>query len=490
MSSENIKTGAWVVAAAVLGGLAFFNLPKPIEVESQAKVNTSMFAEYQPSSVWQIEIQQPPSADFKQRNPNATVEQLTVKRHPNRGWEMVEYDSYPAENSFKLGDLSAILNDLKILEVVSESASDRDLAEYGLLAPDAAEATDAQKGTRVKLSTSGQAVVGDLLVGKPVVTNDQTAATAYVRPPSEKVIYRVALDKSKLSAAMVEWTNPSILGIKGPPNVRAFGPTFRIVEQMDVATPQQGRADCDSYRVAFTFSDQVSSVKLSTFENSQWTSTDLQQLPSSAEFEQGWRQGLALVSTLLFPAYVKRKSPELQSTFQSGPLSSDSNLRELKELGFAVEGFDDGARLVGETGLLSVFTRGGIRFHFAVGRSLADRTAPVIVYADLVRDSGLAEPVMGQLPAESVDWPEDRKASETETLQREYNRQMEEWKLHNQQRGQDLKNLNDRMSPWIFYMPYDYVVRAIPSFRLSQSPTHETTPSPPTESTDNKSPDE
>lgn len=485
MSSENIKTGAWVVAAAVLGGLAFLNLPKPIEMESQEKVNTSMFAEYQPSSVWQIEIQQPASADFKQRNPDAGVEQLTVKKHPNRGWEMVEYDSYPAENSAKLGVLSAMLNDLKILEVVSESASDRDLAEYGLLLPDASDATDAQKGTRVKLSTSGQEVVGELLVGKPVVTNDQTAATAYVRPPSEKVIYRVALDKSQLSASMIDWTNPNVLGIKGPPNIRTFGPTFRIVEQMDVATPQQGRADCDAYRVEFKFGDQVALVKVSTFENSQWTATALPRLPNSVEFVQGWREGLDLVSTLLLPIYVKRKSPELQSTFQSGQLTSDSDLRELKELGFAVEGFEDGPKLVGETGLLSVFTRGGIRFHFAVGRSLADRMAPVIVYADLVRNSGLAEPVMGQLPAESVDWPEDRKATETETLQREYNRQMEEWKLYNQQRSQDLTNLNERLSPWVFYMPHVYVVRAIPSFRLSQTatPAPETTP----ESTESKS---
>ncbi|MBL8888424.1 MAG: DUF4340 domain-containing protein [Planctomycetaceae bacterium] len=471
MSNEKIKTGAWVVAAVVLGGMAFLNLPKAIEMESQAKVNTPMFAEYQPSTVWQIEIQQPPSADFKQRNPDAAIEKLTVKRHPNRGWEMVEYDSYPAENSAKLGVLSAMLNDLKILEVVSESASDRDLAEYGLLPPDASEATDAQKGTRVILSTSGQEVVGDLLVGKPVVTNDQTAATAYVRPSADKVIYRVALNKSEVSAAMVEWTNPNVLGIKGPPNVRTFGPTYRIVEQMDVATPQQGRAECDPYRAEFKFGDQVALVKLSAFENSQWASTALQRLPSSVEFVQGWRHGLDLVSTLLIPAYVKRKSPELQSTIRTGQVSSDSDLRELKGLGFAVEAFADGSRLVGETGLLSVVTRGGIRFHFAVGRSLPDRMAPVVVYVDLVPDSGLAQPVLGQLPAESVDWPEDRKASETETLQRDFNRQMEEWKLYNQQRGQDLANLNERLAPWIFYMPYDYVVQAMPSFRLTQTAT-------------------
>jgi hypothetical protein len=470
VSSEQVKTATWIVAAVVLGLSAYLNLPRNMEMESQDKVNTPLFTEYQPSSVWEIQIQQPPSAAFKLRDKNASsVEQLTVKRQANRGWELVEFEAYPAENAARLGLLAALLDDLKVLEVVSESATDGELAEYGLLPPDATEGSDSQKGTRIKLSTSGQVVVGDLVVGKSIPATEQATATAYVRPAAEKVIYRVALEKAELTTALVDWINPNVLGIKGPPNMQTFGPTFRTVEKIEVGTPKTGRSDGDAYRAEFKFGELVELDKLYGFENSQWTPVTKQRLPSSVEFTQAWRSGLDVVPALLVPIYVKRKQPELQAIFRSTGVDANTNLGELAGMGFAVEDFPDGPRVIGETGLMSVTTKGGVRFHFSVGRPGADETVPVLIYADLISDSGLSQPVLGQLPAEASDWPDDRKAAETEKLQREFAKQTEDWKLFNQQRGQDLANLNERLAPWVFYMPMEYVVKAIPSFRLGES---------------------
>ncbi|MBL8854282.1 MAG: DUF4340 domain-containing protein [Planctomycetaceae bacterium] len=475
MSTELTKTGAWVVAAGILGIAAFLYLPQRIELESQAKVNEPLFPTYQPSAVWEIQIQRPPSLEFKQRTAGAkSLEQLTVKRHANRGWELLEFQSYPAERTQRLGLLSALLNDLKILEVISENANDSELAEYGLLAPETTEGTEAQKGTRLVLSTSASEAVGDLIVGKSVPANDRATPTAYVRPTAEKVIYRVALDKTVLTTAFVDWINPTLLGIPGPADVPTFGPTFRTVEKIEVSTSMQGRSDCDPYRAEFTYGEQVALVKLSTVENSQWTPVGLQRLPASVEFVQSWRRGLDVVPALLIANDVMSKSPELQAMFREEGLKSDSDLGPLGELGFTVESFTEGPRLMGETGLLSVSTKGGVRIHFALGRIIDNDRLPAVIYADLAPDAGPVAPEMGQLPEDAATWSDERKAAETQTLQREHAQRMEEWNLFNKQRDQDLANLNSRLAPWIYYLPVQYAQQAIPSFRLSE--TSEATP--------------
>ncbi|MDP1564216.1 MAG: hypothetical protein Q8M16_22790 [Pirellulaceae bacterium] len=481
MSTELTKTGAWIVAAGILGVAAFLYLPQRIELESQAKVNQPLFASYQPSSVWEIQIQRTPSAEFKQRTAGTkSIEQLTIKRHANRGWELIEFESYPAERTQRLGLLSAILNDLKILEVISENASDSELAEYGLLAPETTDGAETQKGTRLKLSTSAAEAIGDVIVGKAVPANDRATATAYVRPTAEKVIYRVALDKTTLTTAFVDWINASLLGISGPADVPTFGATFRTVETIEVSTTDKGRNDCDPYRAEFKYGEQVALVKLSTIENSQWTSVDLQRLPASVEFIQGWRRGLDLVPALLLASHVTRKSPELQAMFRGEGVKASSDLGPLTDLGFSRESFDDGPRLVGETGLLTVSTKGGVRIHLVFGRSIGGDTVPTVIYADLASDAGPAAPAMGQLPEDSATWSDERRASETEALQREHAKMLQDWNLFNTQRNQDLANLNDRLVPWIYFLPLQYTVQAIPSFKLSETSatTLPTTPEP------------
>lgn len=478
MNTESTKTGAWIVAACILGVAAFMYLPQRIELESQAKVNEPMFPTYQPSSVWEIQIQSPPTADFKRRQTaTAVVEQLTAKRFANRGWELLEFESYPAENTQRLGLLAAILNDLKILEVISENASDNELAEYGLLAPDAADGgADSQKGTRLKLQTSSAEIIGDLIVGKSIPANNQAVATAYVRPASEKVIYRVGLDKSALTTALVDWINPSMLGIPGPADLPSFGPTFRTVESIEVSTARQGRPNGDPYRAEFTYGDPVKLERLSTFDGSEWVSVPLQRLPASVEFGQTWRRGLDIVPAFLLPVYTQVKSPALQTVFRTAALSASVELGELADLGFSWEEFKDGPRMVGETGLLSVGTRGGVRFHFSIGRAKSDTTVPVIIYADIAPSDAQPAPEIGQLPEEAAEWSEEKRAMEMEALQRAHAQEMEEWNLFNKQRNSDLASLNERLAPWIYFLPVQYVEQALPNFKLSETATPATPP--------------
>lgn len=479
MSSESTKTGAWIVAAGILAVAAFAYLPQQIELESQAKVNEPLFPDYQPSGIWEIRIQRSPSAEFKQRQPSAGgMETLTIKRHANRGWELLEFAAYPAENTQRLGSLSTILNELKILEVISENAGDDELADYGLLEPENTTAEESQKGIRLRLSLSSDEAVGDVIVGRAVPAKDQAAATAYIRPSSEKVIYRVGLDKSKLTTALVDWINPNLLGIPGPPDLGSFGPTFRTVELIEANTPASGRQDCDPYRAEFRYGEQVSVGNLSTYENSEWVPSSWERLPASVEFGQAWKRGLDVVPAFLLPRYVQLKTPALQAVFRSPRFAADTDLGMLAPLGFMIESFAEGPRLIGETGLISVNTKGGIRFHFAIGRAVKDETAPVVIYADLAPEVGLAKPELGELPGEAAGWSDEQKATETETLKRTYAQQLEEWNLFNQQRDQDLASLNERLSTWVYYMPTAFVQQAVPSIRFSVEPPATTPPAP------------
>lgn len=484
MNTESIKTGVWIVAACILGVTAFLYLPQRIELESQAKVNEPMFPTYKPESVWEIQIQRSPTAEFKSRRSDAAVvEQLTVKRFANRGWELLEFESYPAENRQRLGLLSAILNDLKILEVISENASDNELAEYGLLAPDSADGgADSQKGTLLKLRTSAAEIIGEVIVGKSIPAKDQAVATAYVRPASEKVIYRVGLDKTNLTTALVDWINPSVLGIPGPADLPSFGPTFRTIETIEVSTARQARPNSDPYRAEFTYGDPVKLEKLSTVEGAGWVSVPLQRLPASVEFGQSWKRGLDIVPAFLLPVYTQVKSPTHQAVFRTANLSAGIEMGELADLGFSLEEFPDGPRVVGETGLLSVGTRGGVRFHFSIGRAKGDTTAPVIIYADIAPSDRQTAPEMGQLPEAAAEWSDEKRAMEMEVLQRGHAQEMEEWNLFNKQRNLDLASLNERLAPWIYFLPVQYMEQALPSFRLSETAAPSTLPDPATKS--------
>lgn len=466
MSTEQIKTAVWLAVAATLSILAFLNLPKSIELESQAKVNQALFPAYQASSIWEIQIQQPPTADFKQRRPTAVVEQLTAKRSAGRGWELLEYEGYPAENTERIGQLSAILNDLKILEVVSENASAAELAEYGLLASDSPEGLDSQKAARLKLSTSDQTVVGDLLVGKSIPAKDQAVATAYVRPYNDSAIYRVALDKDMLRTTLLEWVNPNPLSIQGPPDLPRLGPGFRVVTRVEVGTSQQGRANSDPYRAEFKYIEPVSLDNLFTLIDGQWQTTAKSRLPASLEFTQGWRRGMDVVPALLFLQDAKRKSAVAAELFRQGSPDPANGLAELAELGFAYEATSGQSRLVGETGQMTVVTEGGVQFHFAAGRVTPEKSVPVVIYANLRTDAERAPPVLGELPPESTEWSEEKRNTELDNLKREFARQTEDWERFQQQRQQDLNLTNERLAQWIFYLPAEYVTRAIPDLRL------------------------
>ncbi len=475
MSSEHTKTILWLVAAGGLSLVAFLNLPKRIELENQAKVNEPLFKTYQASNIWLIEIQKPPTGDFRQIYPDARVEELSIKRTANRGWELVQFAGYPAENTQRIGQLTTILNDLKVLEVVSESASESELAEFGLLRPEVEGGSETQKASRLRLSDAAQEVVADLLIGRVVPQQGQSAATVYVRPTMENAIYRVTLDKRLLSTSLVDllangswltWVNANPLGLQTPANVPATGPSFRVIEEVVVSTGPQGRPTSDPYRAVFRFGENVTLTKLATFQDNAWTEVSRQRLPANPEFTQGWRMGMEIVPAFFLLRNVKKKSEGLQQALRRGLLQPETDISELKELGYSLGTEDGETVLVGQSGQMLLQAQGGMKFRLIFGQVDDVGLVPIIVQASLAPSAVPTKPVLGELPTDAAEWPSEQRERELENLQREFNRRMEDWNRIRQQLGQDLDLLNERFATWIYFVPSQYALQAIPDIRL------------------------
>lgn len=480
MGTETIKSLLWVLAAVILAVVAVTNLPQRIELENQARVNEPLFPAYQSSSVWTIEIQKPPGQDYASENPGATVEQLTVKRTANRGWELVEFQSFPADNTQRIGQLSSLLNDLKVLEVVSENATEAEMSDYGVLDPTAGTGTNSQVGTRLRLIDANQTPVGDLIVGTPIPQQGQTAATAYVRPADDKAIYRVAFNKSALTTNLVDWINPNPLSIQAPAGVPSLGPAFRTTQTIVVETPLAGRANSDPYRATFQFGEQVRLLELQTAVENQWSSIPAQRLPSSPDFTQAWRGGMQVVPAFFLLSKVTRLSEGLQGELRRVSLNAAMDAGELEPLGIRVQTAGDETQLTGESGRMLVSVQGGVQFEFAVGKpSERGDLVPVLIHASLDNEGLLPEPKLAQLPEESAEWPADQRTREEEKLRREHAQRVQEWNQRNQQIAVDLDLLNERLSAWVFWMPTAYVYQAMPDLRLAKNTVSESaTPTP------------
>jgi len=472
LNTEQLKTLIWLAAALLLSITALVHLPPRIELESQAKVNEALFGEYQASNVWAIEIQRPASQDFRRRNPTAVVEQLTVKRTANRGWELLEYQSYPAENSQRIGLISGLLSNLKVLEVVSESASPTELAEYELLPPEEESGPESQKATLIKVSDASQNVLGELLVGRIVAQTGQARQTVYVRPANENAIYRVAMDKEQLTTNLLDWVNPNPLGLELPAGGPVIGPAFRVVERVHVSTPPEGRQDSDPYRAAFRFDEQLALENLATYTAGQWTTIPVRRLPASPEFNQNWRMGVRMVPSIVAMIDVKRKSDGLAGDLRTAVLPANLDAGELESLGIRLDKDEDGQpHLLGSSGNLRVQVEGGLQFQLALGEPNEAGLLPMVIHASPDSQRPLPRPEMEDLPAEAEDWEEDRRQRELENRQRDHNRRLDEWTRRTQQVAQDLESLNGRLAPWIFMVPTDYAMRAVPGIRLGQGAT-------------------
>ena len=479
MGTEQVKTLSLVAVAAVLSLLAFSFQPRTVEVENQAKVNEPLFPTYESSEVWSIEIEKPVSTIAS--TSSASVEKITVRR-TSRGWEIPEYDNYPAGNSQLIGLISGILDQLNVLEVVSESATDEELAEYGVMKPGESVGTPDKEGVRLKLSDAGQTEIGELIVGIEAAGTDGAKKSYYVRLASEQAIYRVALAKQGLSTRLLDWVNPNLLGIKPPPGINVSGSPIRELQRMVVSTPSTGRAGSDSYRADFSMGAQVILKKLETFQEGQWQVTPVQRVPASADFSQTWVAALQTMPAVVLISDVEAKTAGLARDLKAGLIHPGMDLSEFEALGISIVETPEENYLMGEAGRAKVEVNGGLQFQMVFGRSNERELTPVVIYATQNTDKMPSRPKLKELPAESSDWGEDKKQKEQLSLAREFNKATEDWDKMSQGVVQEVELINSQLSPWIYYVPTAFVVQTIPDIRLTEvkATPAPTTPAPTT----------
>ena len=324
VSRESVKTSVMIALAAVTFLVAYLYMPQAIELKNQARVNESLFAEYEPSNVWTIELEGPVDPKSNLALSPEGMEKLTIRRN-NRGWFIEEFSDYPAGNNKLIGTVVPVLNELKVLEVVSENPTDEELKEYGVVSPDGVNTNADEVGTRLNLLDATNTSVGELIVGK--VASGAANGTYYVRSTTESGIFRVQINKQELSPSLLNWVDPNVLSIKAPEALAMPNRGVRELTSVLVSTGEQGRTSGSAYRALFDF--EGSPLKrLEEWRNGQWTSTSWNRIPGENTFLQNWLGYVSAVPTVVYMADVKKKTATLAQTMEVGVLGKGTGRKD------------------------------------------------------------------------------------------------------------------------------------------------------------------
>lgn len=481
MSRETVKTVGLIGMALVLSLVAFLYMPKPIQLENQARVNENLFPEYQAADVWTIQLEGPIGNDADLAVSTTGVQQITIQR-TNRGWFIEDFENYPAGNNQLIGRIAPVLNNLKVLEVISESPSEQELREYGVLEPSLGNSNPEEAGIRLSLLDATKSPIGELIIGK--MARGSGTESYYVRSLLEAGIYRVQISKAELSPFLFNWIDPNLMEIAAPEGLPVVNRGFREVDQLMVSTGKSPIGETDPYRAVFKF-EGTPLRKLETLKDGQWITISPDRLPpSSPNLGQPWLDALLGVPAVALMADVKKKSTALAQAFEAGAINENMDLSELQELGFRLDKDGDEVIIAGASGRAVIDARRGMRFQLSFGLPNAAGHVPMILYAQTPTSGLPSAPVREELPEESKDWDEEKRKRELDLIERRFQEARGNYQQVMQQLERDRLTVNQRVAPWIYYIPRGILARFIPSIDLVPAADTSVTPAAEAESGD------
>lgn len=457
MSSETFKTTVMLVVALVLSVTAYLYMPQPIRLESQARVEENLFQDYDVGDVAIIEVESLPDPAMNLTLVASGSQTISVQKS-SRGWVLPEFDNYPAGNTQLIGRVAASLNNLEILEVVSDNPGPEELQEYGVVNPAEYSGEEpGQVGVRVKLVDATRTPLGELIVGKMVRTANEVSY--YVRSLSENGVFRVQISKDDLSPFLLNWVDPNILSIQTPEGLMAMNRGFRTIEQVMVSTGKGNRQGSDSYRAYFGM-NPIAMQRQEVWRDDQWQSAE------TVAVSAPWQNGLQVVPAVIYMADVQRKSTQLEQAMEVGVLTGETSLGELTNLGFELVSEGEDSFLMGAMGRAAVDVLGGMRFHFAFGAVTEKGHIPVVIYAEPSPEGLPDPPVKETLPPEAEDWDQEKRESELDLIERRFQEAKTNYQQLRGQLTQELRNINQSVAPWIYYIPKEVMDQFIPDQKI------------------------
>ena len=202
--SEAVKTVTFAGIAVLVAVAAYVSArPTDYSAEEVDETGQQLFADFNdPLKAASLEI-----IEFDAET--ATPRAFKVQQVGGR-WSIPSHHNYPTDAENQLADAATSVIGLKILNHVSDEASDHEL--YGVLdpAPDSGSPKAGAKGvgTKVTIADSSGKALADLIIGKE---QPDRAENRFVRRSGQNRVYLVKVSTSDLSTKFEDWIEDDLL---------------------------------------------------------------------------------------------------------------------------------------------------------------------------------------------------------------------------------------------------------------------------------------
>lgn len=260
--SEMIKTVLFLGVASALAIGAVLSRPQNAGRSLDERVGQPLFEEF-------TDPLQAASMRITRYDP-ATLDVIPFEvTQTAKGWVIQTKDGYPASATEQMALAANNLIDLKILDIVSDTAGQH--AEFGVIEPnpDTLSASDIGVGKMVVIRDDKRKVLANLIIG---VADSDKPENCHVRIPGQDPVYLVTLDPSVFTTDFTAWIDRDLLQIN-PYDVTSF----RIRDYESRVTQQGTVTATPRMDVTIGFDEELN----------QWSLLNLKEAAPGGRLEEG-----------------------------------------------------------------------------------------------------------------------------------------------------------------------------------------------------------
>jgi len=343
------KTAVFIIAAAVLAGLAWFTQPVAPDIERLSDQGEPFYPDFtDPLEATSLEV-----IEFDAQSGSAVPFKV---QFADGTWTIPSHYDYPADGQDRLARTASAVMDLKRDIIQSDRAQDHE--SLGVIDPldDSATALTG-RGKRVTLRDKSGAVLADYIIGKPVPGKE---GYRYVRLPDKKRTYAVNVDVD-LSTKFQDWINASLLDVRAN-QVQEVSVNDYSIDESTGSVDRVGSA----------------TVQRSAMADNVWTSPDLPE-GQTVNTERIQKMLSALAQLKITGVRPKPEALSANLRRQQGIQVDRPTALSLQSKGFF---FAQDGRLLSNEGEISIGARNGVRYILRFGEVLFGEGASVSAGTD------------------------------------------------------------------------------------------------------------
>lgn len=219
------KTAVAIVLAAGLAGAAYVTAPRAVTDAVFSDQGELFFPQFtDPTTAKSLEV-------ISYDEATATISPFKVKFDGTR-WVIPSHHNYPADAQANMSGAASAFIGLRKDAVVTDKASEHQA--LGVLAPDDDAAPLSGRGTRVTIRGASDDILGDLIIGKPV-KSEQVGGQVYARVPGKNRVYAVAFTRA-ITSKFSDWVQTDVLKLGGAQVAGLRVDRYKIDEQRGTKT--------------------------------------------------------------------------------------------------------------------------------------------------------------------------------------------------------------------------------------------------------------